>query len=68
MMRLRTKITLLFTAITTAIVLVFAAVIYFAAERDREREFYELLKKEAITKANLVLDARVDPETLQAAL
>ena len=48
--------------------LVFAAVIYFAAERDREREFYELLKKEAITKANLVLDARVDPETLQAAL
>ena len=40
MMRLRTKITLLFTAITTAIVLVFAAVIYFAAERDREREYY----------------------------
>ncbi len=64
-MRLRTRITLLFTAITTAIVLVFAAVIYYAAERDREREFYELLKKEAITKANLVLDARVDPETLQ---
>ena len=64
-MQLKTRLTLLFAIITTAIVLVFAAVIYYTAAADRAREFYDLLSKEAITKANLVLDARVEPETLQ---
>jgi two-component system, OmpR family, sensor histidine kinase ArlS len=64
-MQLKTRLNLLFTIITTAIVLVFSAVIYYSADKDREREFFDLLSKEAITKANLVLDARVEPETLQ---
>jgi signal transduction histidine kinase len=64
-MKIRTRLTLLFTLITATILLVFAAVIYFTARENREKEFYSLLKKEAITKANLFLNARVDKQTLQ---
>jgi two-component system sensor histidine kinase ArlS len=64
-MKIRTRLTLLFTLITATILLVFAAVIYFTAKENREKEFYSLLKKEAITKANLFLNARVDKQTLQ---
>lgn len=64
-MKIRTRLTLLFTLITATILLVFAAVIYFTGKENREKEFYSLLKKEAITKANLFLNAQVDKQTLQ---
>lgn len=64
-MKIRTKLTLLFTVITTAILLVFAAIIYYSATQSREKEFYTLLEKEAITKANLFFDAQLEPEILQ---
>lgn len=64
-MTIRTRITLLFTLITATILMAFAAVIYFTAKENREKEFYALLKKEAITKANLFLNAQVDKATLQ---
>lgn len=64
-MKIRTRLTFLFTLITAGILLVFAAIIYFSAKRNRENEFYSSLKKEAITKANLFLNAKVDAATLQ---
>lgn len=64
-MKIRTRLAFLFTLITAAILLVFAAIIYFSARQNREREFYTSLKKEAITKANLFLNAKVDAATLQ---
>ncbi|OJV51039.1 MAG: two-component sensor histidine kinase [Bacteroidetes bacterium 43-16] len=64
-MKIRTQITLLFTLITATILLAFAAVIYYTAKENREQEFYALLKKEAVTKANLFLNARVEKRTLQ---
>lgn len=64
-MKIRTRLTLLFTLITAAILLIFAAIIYFSAKQNRENEFYSALKKEAITKANLFLNAKVDASTLQ---
>jgi two-component system, OmpR family, sensor histidine kinase ArlS len=64
-MKIRTRITILFTLITAALLLAFVLVIYYSARADREKEFYHLLKKEAITKANLFLNARVDTRTLQ---
>jgi len=64
-MKLRTKLTLLFTVITASIVLVFGISIYLVAKENREREFFSLLEKEAITKINLFLDAEVDTQTLQ---
>ena len=64
-MKARTRLTLLFTLITATILLVFAFVIYYSASESREKEFYTSLKKEAITKANLFLNAKVDAKTLQ---
>lgn len=64
-MQIRTRLTILFTLITATILLAFAAVIYYTAKENREKEFYTLLKKEAITKANLFLNASVEKQTLQ---
>ncbi|MCS6904451.1 MAG: HAMP domain-containing sensor histidine kinase [Bacteroidia bacterium] len=64
-MKIRTRLTLLFTFITATILLGFAITIYFSARNNREKEFYIQLRKEAITKANLFLEAKVDSKTLQ---
>lgn len=64
-MKTRTRLTLLFTLITATILFVFATVIFLTAKKNREQEFYSLLKKEAVTKANLFLNASVDKKTLQ---
>ncbi|QGK73448.1 HAMP domain-containing sensor histidine kinase [Flavobacterium sp. SLB02] len=64
-MKIRTRLTILFTFITAAILLVFAAIILVSARENREKEFYALLKKEAITKANLFFNAKVNSKTLQ---
>lgn len=64
-MKIRTRLTILFTLITAAILLAFATVIYFSAKENREKEFYSSLKKEALTKANLFFNAKVDTKTLQ---
>ncbi|MFN4145218.1 MAG: ATP-binding protein [Runella sp.] len=64
-MQLRTRLTLLFTLITGTILLSFAAVIYLSAKENREVEFYELLRKEALTKANLFFEAKVEAQILQ---
>lgn len=64
-MKAKTRLTILFTLITATILLVFASIIYYSAQQNRELEFYALLKKEAITKANLFFNAKVDTKTLQ---
>lgn len=64
-MNLKTRITLWFTALTVLILVVFMGIIYFSAYQNRLSEFYDILEKEAITKANLLLDTSLDAETLQ---
>ncbi len=64
-MKIKNRLSLLFTALTAAILLIFAALIYVSAATNRETEFYKSLKKEAITKANLFFNAKVDSKTLQ---
>ena len=64
-MKVRARLTLLFTIITATILLVFASIIYYSAKENRETEFYALLKKEALTKANLFFNAKVETKTLQ---
>lgn len=64
-MKIRTRLVILFTLITAIILLLFAAIIYWSARENREKEFYSLLKKEAVTKANLFLNANVDKKILQ---
>src|SRR6218665_3789843 len=65
-MKIRSKLSLLFTLLAAAILLVFAATVYFSASGSRESEFYKSLKKEGITKANLYFTAKVNPDILQA--
>ncbi len=65
MMQIRTRLTILFTLVTAAIVLAFALIIYYSAKKSRESEFYTVLKKEAVTKANLFFNANVAAKTLQ---
>lgn len=64
-MRIRNRITLLFTVLTGLLLLIFATVIYISAKKDRESEFYDVLKKEAVTKANLLFEAKLEAEILQ---
>ena len=64
-MKIKNKLSLLYTALTAAILLAFAGLIYYSAYQKREAEFYKSLKKEAITKANLFLNAKVEAKTLQ---
>lgn len=45
--------------------MLFATVIYLSAKKNREKEFYSLLEKVAVTKANLFLNAHVDKNVLQ---
>ncbi len=63
-MRIKVRLTLWFTLLVASILVVFAVIIYWSSVKNRETEFYEQLEKEAITKARLVLDAHVKPETL----
>lgn len=63
-MKIRVRLTILFTLLTAAILFFFAFIIYYSAKKDREKEFFELLKKEAITKSNLFLKAKVPSEVL----
>ena len=64
-MKIREKLSLLFTILTATILLIFAALIYYSASQNRELEFYNRLKKEAITKANLFFTAKVNAQILQ---
>ncbi len=64
-MTLRLRIIVTFTLITALILLSFATVIYISAENNREKEFFDMLEKEAVTKANLYLEAEIDAQTLQ---
>lgn len=63
-MKIRIRLTLLFTLLTATILFFFAFIIYYSTKKDREKEFFELLKKEAITKSNLFLKAKVSSDVL----
>ncbi|WP_124398587.1 HAMP domain-containing protein, partial [Thermaurantimonas aggregans] len=64
-MKLRTRITLWFTFITGIILIMFAGSIYFSASASREREFFNYLENEAITKCQLLFSAHLEPVALQ---
>lgn len=64
-MKIRYKLTLLFTLLFTLIICGFAVFIYYSSAENREDEYYKRLKQLAITKTNLLLDAKVAPDVLQ---
>lgn len=64
-MKIRYKLTLLFTLLIAALICSFALFIYFSSAENREDEYYKRLRQLAITKTNLLLDAKVAPGVLQ---
>lgn len=64
-MKIRLRLTLLFTALFAALLLVFALAIYFSNAKDREDQYYKRLHQQAVTKADLLLGAKVQPTVLQ---
>ncbi|MCP1380856.1 HAMP domain-containing sensor histidine kinase [Runella salmonicolor] len=53
-MTIRIRLTLLFTAVVSILLLLFCIVIYLLAERHRKTQFYEQLKAEANTNVELL--------------
>lgn len=64
-MKIRTALTLKNTAATAAVFLVCLTAIYLVSEHTRSRTFFHTLESEAITKAHLFLQNRVDARIMQ---
>jgi signal transduction histidine kinase len=64
-MKIRIKLTLLFSGLFALLLLVFSLAIYFFNANQREEEYFKRLRQLAITKTELLLDAKVQPSVLQ---
>lgn len=64
-MKIRVKLLLLFFTLFASLLLAFAVFIYIYSAKTRKDQYYKQLKKEAVTKANLLFDAKVPAEVLQ---
>lgn len=64
-MKIRIRLILLFLVLFGVLLLAFAVFVYISSASTRKEDYYEHLKREAITKANMLLDANVPPNVLQ---
>jgi signal transduction histidine kinase len=64
-MKIRLKLTLLFSGLFALLLLGFSLAIYYFNANQREEEYFKRLKQLAITKAELLLGAKVAPSVLQ---
>ena len=64
-MQIKTRLTLLYTSLIAALLLVFALTIYFTSAETREDEYFKRLKQQAATKASLLFDTKIAPDVLQ---
>ncbi len=64
-MKIRTRLTLQYSFLTVVILVIFSLLVVFVQEKNREKTFYHALRKEAIIKANLLLQNKVDASTMQ---
>lgn len=64
-MNIRNKLTLLFTFLFAVILLFLTVFIYISSAETRKDEYYKRLRQLAITKADLLLGAKVAPDVLQ---
>ncbi len=65
-MKVRSKISLHYAGVTAFLMIVFTVVIYLISSHDREREFYDDLRKEGVSKTSLVLEGKVLPEVMHS--
>lgn len=64
-MKIRLRLTLLFTALFATLLAAFAIVIYVSYADNREDEYFKRLKVQASNRANMWLEATVSPAVLQ---
>lgn len=64
-MKIQQRITLLFTALSAAILLVFMLLIYFFSSQNRTEDFFNTIEAEAVTKLTLLQESGLYPEILQ---
>jgi signal transduction histidine kinase len=64
-MKIRLKLTLLFSALFALLLLGFSLAVYLFNTTQREEAYFKRLKQLAITKTNLLLGAKVNPAVLQ---
>lgn len=64
-MKIRTSLTLKNTAATAAVFLICLTAIYLVSEHTRSKTFFHTLESEAVTKAHLFLQNRVDARIMQ---
>jgi len=64
-MKIRLKLTLLFSGLFAILLLVFSLAVYFYNADQREEGYYKRLRQLAITKTNLLLRAHVEASVLQ---
>lgn len=65
-MKIRTRLTLRNTCATAAVFLLGMVLIYLVSEHTRSRTFFHDLRSEAVTKAHLFLQGRVDARVMQS--
>ena len=65
-MKIKTKLTIRYTALTAIIFLMTMFSIYIFSENERSNSFYRSLKREAVTKAHLFLSGKVKASTMQS--
>ena len=64
-MKIRLKLTLLFSALFALLLLGFSLAVYLFNTTQREEAYFKRLKQLAITKTNLLFGAKVNPAVLQ---
>ena len=65
-MTIRTLLTLLFSSIVSALLLIFCVVIYLESEFNRQREFKARLREEALTSAEILFGKEeISPDLLK---
>src|SRR5699024_3207664 len=64
-MKIKTRYNLTFTLLSSTIILFFAVTIYFLAAKNREKEYFSILKSEAIIKGNLYADEAITSSHIQ---
>ncbi len=65
-MTIKTKLTLKNTLVTAIVFLLCMVMIYFVTDKTRKAAFYNDLRGQAITKANLFLQEHLDAKTMQS--
>lgn len=65
-MKIRTSLTLKYTGITAALMLLCFIAIYYVSDETRSRTFFRNLHGEAVTKAHLFLNNQVSAATMQS--